>query len=187
MSYDISLETKTEKIATIQKPFLMRGGNVPCMEDANGMLIQTPQTKAHVNITYNYARYFYEATKGDARFIVDDDNAGIRGLYGKTASDSIPLLCDMVARIRHRYQNEDGTWKTGKRTKTVVYDADGNDISNTYRFGEDYRKEEIEYTVSEGDTANYWESTAANAILALQQMLHLAIECIGEDVVWNGD
>lgn len=187
MSYDISLVTKEGKVVAVQTPFFMRGGTIPSTIGPDGNFIQTPQTEAHINITYNYSKYFYEATEGDERFIVDNDNAGIRGLYGKTAAESIPLLCDMIDRIRHCYQNEDGTWKIGKRTRTIFYDEDGNDISNIFCFDKSYRKEEVKYNISEGNTTHYWETTAANAILALQQMLHLAIECINKDVVWNGD
>lgn len=47
------------------------------------------------------------------------------------------------------------------------------------------RKEEIEFEVSEGDTSDYWQSTAANALKALYQLVALAK--MRPDCIWDGD
>ncbi|MBR1856459.1 MAG: hypothetical protein IJ803_05245 [Oribacterium sp.] len=56
-----------------------------------------PISEAWLNVTYNYGRYYYDATDGDSRFAHDEISAyyadgttgpvkteyGIRGIYGK--------------------------------------------------------------------------------------------------------
>ena len=42
-----------------------------------------------------------------------------------------------------------------------------------------------EYEISEGDTTNYWEDTAANALRPLYQLIAMAR--IRPDGVWEGD
>ena len=46
-------------------------------------------------------------------------------------------------------------------------------------------KEEVEFEVSEGDTADYWLATAANALKPLYQLIALAR--MRPDCVWDGD
>lgn len=44
------------------------------------------------------------------------------------------------------------------------------------------------YSVSEGDTSDYWEATAANAMIPLMDMLNMALTNMNNpDAVWDGD
>lgn len=43
----------------------------------------------------------------------------------------------------------------------------------------------MEFEVSEGDTSDYWQPTAANALKALYQLVALAK--MRPDCVWDGD
>lgn len=86
MSYDIELHRRNGDVVYADTPFLMHGGTVPAYVDEHDVLRRATQREAHVNITYNYARYYYDATEGDVRF---EQGSGIRGLYGKTAGRRI--------------------------------------------------------------------------------------------------
>ena len=112
MSYDIELKNKvTGETAKMRHPQYVRGGTVRAvMDERTGQLVQAEQVEADINITYNYSHYYYEATDGDIRFAHDKVSAyyadgttgpvkteyGIRGLYGKTPAESIPMLIDMI-------------------------------------------------------------------------------------------
>ena len=74
-------------------------------------------TELWLNITYGYAPYYYETTKNDERFaynelISDDRHAivqtkyGIRGIDGKTGTESIPMLKDLISRIEQKYKKQ---------------------------------------------------------------------------------
>jgi len=77
MSYDIELrDPVTGKVLELDSAHHMRGGTY-----ALG-----GTTLAELNITYNYAKHFYELY-GDK---------GIRFLYGKTGAESIPHLEDGI-------------------------------------------------------------------------------------------
>lgn len=201
MSYDISLiDPKTNKVALMKDSMFVRGGTVPANKIA-GKLHHAAQKEASINITYNYSKYYYEATDGDDRFAHDEISCyyadgttgpikteyGIRGLYGKTGAESVSLLGDMIIRIKQKYTDENGNWLTDKRSKVIYYDEYGNEVDhlNIYSGHVKVTEKKIEYEVSEGDTDNYWERTAANAIKALEQMLFMALECL--DSVWEGD
>ena len=197
MSYDISLINKnTKQPLLLHHPQYLRGGMVPA-ELSNGELVQAMNTHAELNITYNYSRYYYEASDGDERFFVTNENGekkngGIRGLYGKTTAESLPMLTDMIERIKRKYMDQEtGKWSVTKRKKVHFYDENGveyKDPINAILNSLPYRKEEEIYEVSEGDTSNYWEGTAANAIIPLMDMLHMAVEHLSdEEAVWDGD
>ena len=47
------------------------------------------------------------------------------------------------------------------------------------------RTEEVEYEISEGETSNYWDSTAANALKPIYQLIALAK--MRPDCIWDGD
>lgn len=147
MSYDITLnDSLTGEVSKVSR-FLMTGGTVPC-RNVNGQLFQNEQTEAWINITYNYAKYYYAVTEGDERFAhrrsaSGEVDYGIRGIYGKTGSESIPLLQLMIDRIHERYIYSDGKWLDEQ----------------------------------ENDTSDYWKPTAANAIRPLRQMISLAEQC----------
>ena len=219
MSYDISLINNNNKQPLLlYHPQYLRGGMVP-KELSNGELVQAMNTHAELNITYNYSRYYYEASDGDERFFVTNENGekkngGIRGLYGKTAAESLPMLTDMIERIKRKYMDQEtGAWYVTKRKKFYLYDENGNLLMKTASLATEtkvhlydengseyrdpinailndlpYRKEEKIYEVSEGDMSNYWEGTAANAIIPLMDMLHMAVEHLSdEEAVWDGD
>lgn len=219
MSYDISLINKnTKQPLLLHHPQYLRGGMVPA-ELSTGELVQAMNTHAELNITYNYSRYYYEASDGDERFFVTNENGekkngGIRGLYGKTTAESLPMLTDMIERIKRKYMDQEtGAWYVTKRKKFYLYDENGNLLMKTASLATEtkvhlydengseyrdpinailndlpYRKEEKIYEVSEGDMSNYWEGTAANAIIPLMDMLHMAVEHLSdEEAVWDGD
>ena len=206
MSYDIELRNKhTNEVLFMNDPHFVRGGTVPAvMDPVSGELIQDTQREAHINITYNYGKYYYEATDGDPRFAHDEVSAyyadgthgpieteyGIRGLYGKTPAESIPMLTDMISRIEKKYKDKDGNWLVSERIKAKYYDKNGDEVELTRAiFGNvEAVKKEVHYMVSEGDTKNYWEATACNAIRPLKDMILMATDNIlNTDAVWNGD
>lgn len=147
MSYDITLNDPLTGEVSKVSSFLMTGGTVPC-RNVNGQLFQDEQTDAWINITYNYAKYYYAVTEADERFAhrrsaSGEVDYGIRGIYGKTGAESIPLLQLMIDRIHARYIYRDGKWLDEQET----------------------------------DTSDYWKPTAANAIRPLKQMISLAEQC----------
>lgn len=112
MSYDITLKDPvTHEIIEFDEPHQMKGG----------MYAIGGTREAWLNITYNYANYYYDATEGDDRFFGklwydEPKNLGIRGIYGKTGAESIPMLKDMVERIKPMPDEEcpadcKGYWK----------------------------------------------------------------------------
>ena len=142
MSYDIKLcDPITAETIEIDEPHFIRGGTY----QMGGC------TELWLNITYNYADYYYDATQDDERFIREDNNGGIRGIYGKTGAESIPMLSDMINRIKAKYQDESGNW----------------------------------IRADEGDTSDYWQASAANAIRPLYQLL--AFAKMRPDGIWKGD
>ena len=196
MSYDIQLKDPvTGKTIEFDKPHMMTGGTYA----VGGT------REAWLNITYNYAKYYYEATDKDERFAHDEVSAyyadgtkgeivteyGIRGIYGKTGAESIGMLNDMISRIKDRYQ-KDGKWISTERKEPRYIDTETGreldlfmDIIKGKMPKENYRKEEYIETVNEGSTGNYWKDTAANAIRPLTQLIALAQ--MRPDGVWDGD
>lgn len=87
MSYDISLHCPvTKEIILFDEPHQMRGGTYAIGGTRS----------AELNITYNYGDYYYE---------VYEEN-GIREIYGKTGAESVPILENMIQRIRDKYGKE---------------------------------------------------------------------------------
>ena len=199
MSYDIQIVDRTtgdEQYLPV--PMFVRGGTVPASYNQyTGQMEQVQSEEAHVNITYNYFRYYDEATEGDERFshCWHDNNVeyGIRGLYGKTPSESVSMLQDMVRRIKDKYTDDLGRWTTSTRKRVRVYDKNGNEFDKppivvALSKEEIGSIEEEEYEVCEGDTSNYWEATAQNAILPLMNMIAMASQFFEEkNLVWDGD
>ena len=194
MSYDIRLvDPVTKKPLHTKVNHDMRGG----------MYALGGTTELWLNITWNYAHYYYESTDGDPRFAHDEISAyyadgttgpvkteyGIRGIYGKTGAESIPMLKDMIDRIEKKYKTADGKWKSARRKRRVVYDEDGYrtkmDVYEAIRGNIKYTVKTEEYDISEGDTSDYWKETAANAIRPLHQLIAMAQ--IRPDGVWEGD
>ena len=192
MSYDISLRDPVSgETLLMDNPHFMTGGTY-----AIG-----GTREFWINITYNYGHYYCEATDGDPRFAHEEVSAyyadgtqgqveteyGIRGIYGKTGAESIPMLKDMIARIEEKYQH-DGVWIDTDRVKARFLDPDGNeykDYVSAIIHGQPYTKEEYTITVNEGPNDDYWEPTAGNAIKPLRQLIALAE--MRPDGVWDGD
>lgn len=204
MSYDIELRNRaTGETAKMRRPQYVRGATVSAIiDERTGQLVQSEQVAADINITYNYSHYYYEATDGDARFAHDEVSAyyadgtqgpvqteyGIRGINGKTPTESIQMLMDMINRIKEKYKIN-GEWIDTERTKTVYY-KDGIQVPDKYVFDAIIQQaytetKEIKIIVNEGDTTNYWTATAANAIKPLQDMIVMATDNLTEDVVWS--
>lgn len=196
MSYDIHL---TERVSgeTIKLPIkhIMTGGTYQADYDERTKTFSPAAIQdAWLNITYNYSRYYYEAAEGDERFYGVEDrnddgyhNCGIRGIYGKTGLDSIPMLRDLASRIESKYKKVDGEWITTKRKMTVFRDMEGKERHPLEILGNEteYTKEEYEVEVNEGINSDYWTSTAGNAIKPLYQLLVFAE--LRPDGVWDGD
>lgn len=191
----------------MKHPQYVRRGTVRAVMDLEtGKLVPAEQTEADIDINYIYSHYYYEATDGDIRFAHEKVSAyladgtqgpveteyGIRGLYGSTPTESIPMLMDMIEKIKNKYTNDRGEWLETERTSMVYYKK-GKEIPEKYLteaiLHNDYDKEkEIKYMMNEGSKANYWEATAANAIEPLQDMIVMATDNLMEkDVVWSGD
>lgn len=161
------------------------------IDPATGKFVEDAQEDASAIITYNYAKYFYEAGEGDNRFLKEwrgnIKNVGIRAIYGLSGAESLPMLSDMVKRIETRYK-VNGEWKTAERTRPRYYDEKGKEYTNPISCiirDIDVKEVREPYTVSEGDTSDYWEITAANAITALKNLMHIAVEL--PDGIWKGD
>lgn len=200
MSYDIGIVNKvTGEQQYLPTPMFVRGGTVPAsVNPYTGQLEQTQSEEAHINITYNYTPYYDEAAEGDERLLHywKDDNPeyGIRGLYGKSPSESIPILQDLVQRIKGKYTDEHGNWVTTTRTKATFVDKEGNNIDEhpvvamVTQWNNLASLQLREYCVHEGDTSDYWEATAQNAILPLMNMIAMASQFFEEEnLVWDGD
>lgn len=80
MSYDIYLRDRvTKETVHFDTPHQMTGGTYA----VGGT------TEAWLNITYNYAQWYYK----DGVFPNNgEDNRGIRSIYGLSGADSIPVL-----------------------------------------------------------------------------------------------
>jgi hypothetical protein len=79
MSYDIELiDPVTKATLQLDNPHDMRGGSyaVGGTKDAS------------LNVTYNYAPIFYRVIDG-----------GIRGIYGKTGAESMPILRSAIGKL----------------------------------------------------------------------------------------
>lgn len=207
MSYDIYLKDKYSG-ETIQLPYphLMTGGIFRAdYDEKTNTFSPSPITDAWLNITYNYAHYYYEATENDDRFAHNEishynrdgttgpikTEYGIRGIYGKTGLETIPMLDDMIERIKNKYR-KNGDWIYTLREKYRYYNTEGeivneNEYYNAILNGMSkyYTSEKYTDNVYEGPNDNYWESTAVNAIKPLEQLLIMAK--LRPDGIWEGD
>lgn len=207
MSYDIRL-TEPSSGNTIQFPFnhLMIGGTFPAdYDEKTKKFSPRPHSEAWLNITYNYSGYYYTATDGDSRFAHDEVSAyyadgtvgptvteyGIRGIYGKTGAESIPMLEDMISRIEEKYKI-DGKWIDTEREECRYVDkVTGeevdylNDIVCANKDPDSITEELYTKIVNEGPTDDYWEDTAGNSVKPLYQLLAMAK--MRPDGIWDGD
>ena len=202
MSYDIRLmDPVTEETIELPVKHVMIGGTYQAdYDERTGTFSPKPISEAWLNITYNYGHYYYEATDGDIRFAHDKISAcyadgttgpvvteyGIRGIYGKTGAESIPMLEDMLERIEKRYK-VDGEWIITSRNRIRYWDKKGKEVDVFYAIHHQGECSSEDYTedISEGPCDDYWESTAANAMKPLYQLLAMAR--LRPDGVWDGD
>ncbi len=113
MGYDIWLMEKStgESIELPVRHVMIGGTYAADYDERTGQFTVQPTAEAWLHITYNYAKYYYDAADGDDRFYGENyegkhSNLGIRGIYGKTGVESIPMLKDMAERIQRKVATE---------------------------------------------------------------------------------
>lgn len=89
MSYDIYLRDRvTKETVNFDTPHQMAGGTYA----VGGT------TEAWLNVTYNYAQWYYK----DGVFPNNgEDNSGIRSIYGLSGADSIPVLEHAIKTLKN--------------------------------------------------------------------------------------
>ena len=202
MSYDIRLmDPVTEETIELPVKHVMIGGTYQAeYDERTGTFSPKPIREEWLNITYNYVRYYYEVTDGDIRFAHDETSAyysdrttgpvvteyGIRGIYDKTGAESRLMLEDMSKSIEKKYK-VNGEWIITNRKRKRYQDKTGKEVDFYYAFHHQGECSSDDYTeyISEGPCEDYWESTAANAMKPLYQLLAMAK--LRPDGVWNGD
>ncbi len=91
MSYDISLvDPVTKETLELDAPHQIKGGTY-----AMG-----GTTEAWLNVTWNYARWYYM----DGVFPRRGEQSGIRSIYGMTGAESIPVLKSAIAALENSGQ-----------------------------------------------------------------------------------
>lgn len=170
MSYDLTLvDKKTGVTLELQHEHQLHGGT----------FVVGGTKECWLNITYNYARYFYEAADGDERFMNKaGENIGINALAGVSGLDSLPMLIDLTCRIISKYQ-KDGKWiKRMVEKRVAFYDGkeilDDSERTRLIAQGKTLDYADVDYLLDEGDTRDYWQATAANAVEALKGLIALA-------------
>ena len=178
MSYDIYLKDPVSGETAEVPGHLMIGGTYEADYDPKtGIFTPALNTEAHLNITYNYASYYYESAGEN----------GIRSIYGMTGGDSIEFLGNMIKILEKKYKIND-EWIYTKREKTIYLDENGavmKDPLGAMIKGRQVEKRKIMVDRYEGVCQDYWEPTAANAIKPLYQLIALAK--MRPDCVWDGD
>lgn len=178
MSYDIYLRDPVTGETAEVPGHLMVGGTFRAeYHPETGTFTPALNTEAHLNITYNYGSYYYEAAKEN----------GIRSIYGMTGGDSIAVLEKMIKILETKYKIND-EWIYTKREKTIYLDEKGNVIKDPLdAIIKELPVEKKKITVDryEGPARDYWEPTAANAIKPLHQLIALAK--MRPDCIWDGD
>jgi len=125
MSYDLYLRDPVTREELEVPGHMMFGGNIPC-DVINGRLVPTTSTRAYLNITYNYSKYYYDAfpsraddqaqyEKDRTDFGVQSDEGGINSLNGLTGLQAVPLLEEMIRRIERVYRKPDGWVETERK------------------------------------------------------------------------
>ena len=136
MSYDIYLRDRvTKETVHFDTPHQMAGGTYA----VGGT------TEARLNITYNYAQWYYKdgvfPDRGEAGKDFYDRLTGIRSIYGLSGAESIPILEHAI-----------------KTLESMT---------------EDLSEEEIQEYKDRG-AGGYWTPTRANAVRPLYQLLAMA-------------
>lgn len=177
MSYDIDLIDPVSKEIAKVPGHLMIGGTYKADYNPETCAF-TPDLNndASLNITYNYGRYYYEVF-----------DSGIRHIYGMSGAESIPVLNEMINKIREKYMI-DGQWIITKRERQIFFDKFGKQIINPFAcIGSDdqYTSTVVVVDVSEEPNDDYWTATAGNAIRPLYQLIALAT--MRPDCIWDGN
>lgn len=192
MSYDICLKDPVTK-KTIELPVnhIMAGGTFRA-EFVDGLWRPLPNREAWLSVTYNYAKYYYEATDGNVWFAHDEDGEieyGIRGLSGKSGAESIAMLDVVAQRILESYCL-DGEWISTEREETQYFsdperlEKISRDMALTMMCrGEKVYKKVRKVQVSEGPSDDYWLPTAGNALKPLYQLKAMAQ--LRPDGIWE--
>lgn len=199
MSWDFYLcDPATMETLELPNKHLMTGGTYRAdYDEKTGEFTPSAIAEAWLNVTYNYSRYYYEASDRDLRFYVDKNenyidlntpiedciNQGIRALNNRTGEQSICMFDDLIMRIKGRYFKDDD-WITTKRT-IKVKNYNGKEIDFRDRRYLDLLEQpyDKEIDVYEGDTSNYWFATAALALRPLYQLKTMAT--LRPDGVWK--
>lgn len=169
------VEKETGELGLLKKPIMKISSNVAA-KLINGKLVQAEEQTAECTITYNYFKYYEEA-----------ENGGLEFLDGLTGAESKPILEEMISKIRNEYY-KNGEWLPNIREKVLYLDENGIEreydvLTMSSKEQKRYKKVIQPVLFSEGDTRNYWEATAANAIRALEQLVLFADEL--PDYIWS--
>ena len=110
MSYDIYLRDPVTGETAEVPGHLMVGGTFRAdYHPETGTFTPALNTEAHLNITYNYGSYYYEAAEEN----------GIRSIYGMTGGDSIAVLEKMIKILETKYKKmKSGYIRNGTRQFT---------------------------------------------------------------------
>lgn len=118
----------------MRHPQYVRTGSLWSVTDpVTGKLAPAEQTEADIDITCNYSHYYYEVADGDIRFAHEEVSVyyadetqgpaeteyGIRGLYGSTPAESIPMLMDVIVMAMNCLMRKDIVWSGGLKKEEL--------------------------------------------------------------------
>lgn len=129
----------------MRHPQYVRTGSLWSVTDpVTGKLAPAEQTEADIDITCNYSHYYYEVADGDIRFAHEEVSVyyadetqgpaeteyGIRGLYGSTPAESIPMLMDVIVMAMNCLMRKDIVWSGGlkKKKSSMLFFSDCSTI-----------------------------------------------------------
>lgn len=142
--------------------------------------------------------------KDAQQFQIKNTEGGIRSLDGLSGQEAVPLLQEMIRRIETRYRDIEGwidterdrVWYTDRKDpgnekspmeiylKRFELRRDGMSDEEAQKYLDcRWEKHESRILVSEGDTRDYWQPTAANALRPLYQLI--ALSRMRPDGVWS--
>lgn len=102
MSYDIYLIDENNEVIKLNKPKVM----------SMGTMQEGGEKEAHVNITYNYGKAFWEHI---------DETEGIRWLYGKKAKDTIEVLVKAISELKDNFSVDYWEYTEGNAKIALMY------------------------------------------------------------------
>lgn len=132
MSYDLYLRSPVNGKVLEVPPHMMFGGNIPMQKEGDEWAV-APSSEAYLNVTYNYAPYYYDAFPSEednpakyntdaSRYGLHKNTGGIRAICGLTGAEAVPVLEEMISRIIGKHRHPDGTWETTKRLRSYFVD-----------------------------------------------------------------